>query len=186
VAEVVASDRIRGVRIVSPVVHGDDRGRFVETWRHEWFPGSPAMVQQNRADRRAGAVVGLHFHRHQSDYWYVAVGRARVVLHDLRRGCPTDGATLVLDVGARADGGHDHRGILIPPGVAHGFAALTDLTITYLVDRTYDPADELGIAWDDPVVGADWGVAGPVLSERDRTAPRRAELPDDLVPVWTG
>jgi dTDP-4-dehydrorhamnose 3,5-epimerase len=61
--------------------------------------------------------------------------------------------------------------------VAHGFAARSALTITYLVDGYYNPADELGVAWDDPEIGADWGVAEPILSERDRTNPRRADLP---------
>ena len=103
------------------------------------------MVQGNRADRQRGAVVGLHYHLHQADYWYVPFGTARVVLHDLREGGPTDGATLDLDLS-----GDNHLGVFIPPGVAHGFAALTDMTITYLVDGYYNPADELGVAWDDP------------------------------------
>ncbi len=66
--------------------------------------------------------------------------------------------------------------------LAHGFAALTDLTITYLVDSYYNPADELGVAWDDPAVDADWGVTDPVLSARDRANPSRAELPLDRRP----
>ncbi len=70
----------------------------------------------------------------------------------------------------------------IPPGVAHGFAALTDMTITYLVDGYYNPADELGVAWDDPEVAADWGVTEPVLSGRDQANPRRADLPVDRRP----
>ena len=94
----------------------------------------------------AGAVVGLHYHLHQADYWYVPFGTARVVLHDLREGGPTDGATLL----ASTCSGENHLGVFIPPGVAHGFAALTDMTITYLVDGYYNPADELGVAWDDP------------------------------------
>ena len=74
--------------------------------------------------------------------------------------------------------------MFIPPGVAHGFAALTDMTITYLVDGYYNPADELGVAWDDPDVGADWGVTDPVLSERDQANPRRADLPAGRRPYW--
>ena len=103
-------------------------------------------------------------------------GRARVVLHDLRAGGPTEGKTLAFDLGARADGAHDHRGVFIPPGVAHGFASLTEMTITYLVDGYYNAADELGVAWNDPDIGADWGVADPVLSDRDRANPARAAL----------
>ena len=180
-AEVTSSAAIDGVLVVDPVVHTDDRGQFVETWHQKWLGNVPPMVQGNRADRVAGTVVGLHYHLHQADYWVVVAGRARVVLHDLRVGSPTDGDTLVIDLGG--DGPERHRGVYIPPGVAHGFAALTDLTITYLVDRTYDSSDELGVAWDDPAVGADWGVAGPVLSERDRANPARADLADDLRPV---
>jgi dTDP-4-dehydrorhamnose 3,5-epimerase len=183
-ADVRESDVIRGVYVVEPVVHGDERGIFVETYRREWFPHGREMIQGNRGDRQAGAVVGLHYHLHQADYWYVPMGAARVVLHDLREGSPTDGATLAIDLGTRADGTHDHRGVFIPPGVAHGFAALTDMTITYLVDGYYDPTDELGVAWDDPEIAADWGVADPVLSGRDQKNPRRAELEAALQPRW--
>ena len=75
---------------------------FVETYRREWFPSGREMIQGNRADRQQGCVVGLHYHLHQADYWYVPTGGARVVLHDLREGSPTDGAT--LDARSRASG----------------------------------------------------------------------------------
>jgi dTDP-4-dehydrorhamnose 3,5-epimerase len=178
----VTESTITGVLVVEPAVWGDERGLFVETYRREWVPAAREMIQSNRADRRRGAVVGLHYHLHQADYWYIPAGRARVVLHDLRVGSPTDGVTATLDLGARDDGTHDHRGVFIPPGVAHGFAALTDLTITYLVDGYYNPADELGVSWDDPEIAADWGVHDPVLSARDLGNPRRADLTDALRP----
>ena len=164
---VTESDVIAGVYVVEPATFGDARGRFVESYRRSWFPDGREMVQGNRSDKQAGAVVGLHYHLHQADYWYITRGRARVVLHDLREGSPTDGATLAPRHRATSDG----RGVFIPPGVAHGFAALTDLTITYLVDQYYNPEDELGVAWDDPAIAADWGVAEPVLSDRDRKNP---------------
>ncbi len=170
--EISESEVIDGVVIVELDAHGDERGRFLETYRRSWFKHGREMVQANRSDRQAGTVVGLHYHLHQADYWYVPRGRARVVLHDLRDGSPTDGATLELEMGEDHD-----RGVFIPPGVAHGFAALTDLTITYLVDGYYNPSDELGVAWDDPQVGAQWGVSQPILSGRDRSNPRRADLP---------
>jgi dTDP-4-dehydrorhamnose 3,5-epimerase len=181
-ATITESSTIEGVYVVEPMVHGDERGVFIETYRREWFPQGREMIQGNRGDRQQGCIVGLHYHLHQADYWYVPMGRARVVLHDLRQGSPTDGATLAIDLGLRADGTHDHRGVFIPPGVAHGFAALTDMTITYLVDGYYNPTDELGVAWDDPEIDADWGVAAPVLSRRDQANPRRAELGADVRP----
>jgi len=167
---------IAGVVLVEPLVHSDGRGAFLETYRRDWFPHGREMVQGNRALRGAGAVVGLHYHLLQADYWYVTSGHARVVLHDLREGSPTQGATLQLDAGEVDGAGNNHLGIYIPPGVAHGFAALTDLSLDYLVDRYYDPADEHGVAWDDPEIAAEWIVREPVLSERDRANPRRADL----------
>ena len=152
------------------------RGFFVETYRREWFPSGREMIQGNRGDRQAGCIVGLHYHLHQADYWYVPFGRApRRAARPARRARPPT-APRSRSTSARAPTArHDHRGVFIPPGVAHGFAALTDMTITYLVDGYYNPADELGVAWDDPAIGADWGVADPILSDRDQTnpAPRR-------------
>jgi len=175
-ATITESDVINGVYVVEPDVFGDDRGCFVETYRRAWIPQGREMLQANRADRKQGCIVGLHYHLHQADYWYVPFGRARVVLHDLRMGSPTDANTLTLDLGRRDDGTHDHRGVFIPPGVAHGFSSLTDMTITYLVDGYYNAADELGVAWDDPEIAADWGMTDPTLSKRDRDNPRRADL----------
>jgi dTDP-4-dehydrorhamnose 3,5-epimerase len=171
VALLTPSETIADVWTVDPEGHGDARGRFYETYRRSWFPLGREMVQGNRSDKAAGAVVGLHYHLHQADYWLVPRGVARVVLHDLREGSPTDGATEILELT-----GDNCRGVYIPPGVAHGFASLTDLTVTYLVDSYYNPDDELGVAWDDPAVGADWGVGDPILSSRDQQNPRRADI----------
>ncbi len=168
---ILESTIISRVWTVDPEIHGDQRGRFSETYRRSWFPGSREMVQGNRSDKSAGAVVGLHYHLHQSDYWLCPNGVARVVLHDLRRGSRTEGATQTIEIS-----GDNGRGVFIPPGVAHGFASLTDLTMTYLVDQYYDPADELGVAWNDPTIAADWGVADPILSARDQTNPRRGDI----------
>ena len=179
-AEITASEIIDGVFVVTPDVYGDDRGYFVETYRRQWFPGGREMVQGNRGNRIAGCIVGLHYHLHQADYWYVPFGHARVVLHDLRQGSPTDGATQMIDLGEVDGGDNRHQGVYIPPGVAHGFASLTDMAITYLVDGYYNPADELGVAWDDPEIGADWGLTDPILSARDQNNPRRA----DIEPMW--
>ena len=176
---VAESTVISGVRIVTPSVFPDLRGRFVETYRRSWFPLGREMVQGNRSDRQQGSVVGLHYHLHQADYWYVTGGRALVVLHDLRRESPSEGATETLEIGDDFE-----RGVYIPPGVGHGFAALTDVTLTYLVDQYYNPSDELGLAWDDPELGVDWGVASPLVSDRDQGNPRRSAIPDHLRPRW--
>ena len=138
-ATIAESGIIADVWTVEPEPHGDERGRFYETYRRSWFPLGREMVQGNRSDRAAGTVVGLHYHLHQADYWLCPRGRARVVLHDLRKGSPTEGATQSLDITE-----DNACGVFIPPGVAHGFGSLTDLTLTYLVDSYYNPDDELG------------------------------------------
>ncbi len=183
-ASITPSKRIDGVFVVRPEVFTDERGAFVETYRRSWFSGQREMIQANRSDRRAQTLVGLHYHLHQSDYWYVPFGQIRVVLHDLREGSPTDGATFSYDLGTRPDGSHCHDGIYIPPGVAHGFAALSDCTLNYLVDAYYNPADELGVRWDDPEIGADWGLSDPILSQRDRNNPLRRDLPANRRPHY--
>lgn len=174
---VTESSGIAGVLVVEMDVHGDDRGTFVETWRREWFPGAEAMVQASRSDKAAGSLVGLHYHLHQADFWYAVSGRARVVLHDLRRTSPTRSATLALELT-----GDSQRGIYVPPGVAHGFAALSDFVLWYFVDRYYNPDDELGVAWDDPELGIDWGLDAPIVSERDCTNPLRSAIREDRLP----
>ncbi len=179
--ELIPSASIDDVVLVRPDVHGDQRGRFVETYRRSWFPDGREMVQGNRSEKQAGALVGLHFHRYQADYWYLLRGHARVVLHDLRLGSKTDGATEVIVLHEDVD-----QGVYIPPGVAHGFAALSDTLLTYLVDNYYNPEDELGLAWDDPAVGADWGVSTPTLSARDQNNPRRDAIPDEIRPRLGG
>jgi dTDP-4-dehydrorhamnose 3,5-epimerase len=175
--DLIPSTVIDDVVLVRPDVHGDERGRFVETYRRSWFPDRPEMIQGNRSEKQAGAVVGLHFHLHQADYWYALRGKVRVVLHDLRVGSRTDRATEVIELDGDVD-----QGVYIPPGVAHGFSSLTDILLTYLVDNYYDDSDEHGLAWDDPAVGADWGVTAPILSKRDQSNPRRDDIPDEIRP----
>ena len=171
--KIIESEIISDVIVVEPDAHGDERGRFVETYRRSWFPLGREMTQGNRSEKQAGSIVGLHYHLHQADYWYVLRGTARVVLHDLRVGSPTDATTFVVDLD-----GSEERGLFIPPGVAHGFASLTDVLLWYLVDGYYNPADELGLAFDDDEVGADWGIADPVLSPRDQANPSRSAIAD--------
>src|SRR5215469_17925616 len=97
---ITPSPVIADVVVVEPDAHGDERGVFIETYRRSWFPLGREMVQGNRAERQAGSIVGLHYHLHQADYWTVPRGKARVVLHVLRQGSPTDKATLAIDVDA--------------------------------------------------------------------------------------
>ena len=107
----------------------------------------------------------MHFHRRQSDLWVAVSGRFQVGLYDLRPGAGEPaGVTLELDP--------EHpQALLIPPGVAHGFLALTDATLLYMVTEAYDGTDEHGFRFDDPGLGFAWGRTDPVVADRDRSAP---------------
>jgi dTDP-4-dehydrorhamnose 3,5-epimerase len=177
-------NEIKDVLIVNPDVHGDERGNFIETYRRSWFPLGREMIQGNRGDRALGSLVGLHYHLHQADYWYVPFGICRIVLHDIRAGSPTQGNTYVTDVGDTSYDGFDHRGIFIPPGVAHGFLAVTNMTITYMVDSYYNKNDELGVLWSDPAIKADWGDGEKIVSSRDMANPLIADIPQALIPTY--
>src|SRR2546423_3534065 len=162
-----SSSRIEGVTLVHFQKFGDARGYFYETFRHSWLPGGRSMVQGNCSFSHAGVLRGMHYHLKQADFWSVPVGRVRAAVYDFRPSSPTRGASLVLELGRESP-----IGLYIPRGVAHGFCALEDSFMTYLVDEYYDGADELGIRWDDPALGIDWGLASPpTVSERDAQNP---------------
>lgn len=179
--EILASPHILDVRTVKFRIFADSRGQFMETFRKEWFPDRTwDIIQSNRSQSVAGVLRGLHYHHKQVDYWQLLAGKIRVGLADLRPWSPTYRATEIIDV----DAAHP-LGIYIPVGVAHGFYALTDATLLYLVDNYYTGSDELGVAWNDPELGVNWGVDNPILSERDATNARLADIPPGLLPQST-
>ena len=180
---------IPGVRWGAVARHVDERGSFRELWRAGWFAGpagtsAPGMrfAQSNLSDSAAGVLRGLHFHRHQLDFWVVAEGRALVALVDARPLLDGTGERPIVEtreIGADAT-------VAIPAGVAHGFLALEALQLAYFVTAEYDATDELGFAWDDPLAAIPWpAVPGqrdgrPILSGRDRANPSLVQLVERL------
>lgn len=177
--EIMQSDQINDVYVVIPSSFGDERGRFTETYRRSWFPLGREMVQGSRSDKSQGSLVGLHYHLHQADYWYVVSGQARVALVDLRVGSKTH-----MNVFEITMGDTNQIGLYIPPGVAHGFAAITDVVLTYLVDGYYNPTDELGIRFDDPSIKVNWGIANPIVSDRDSDNPTLDMIESRFIPHY--
>lgn len=169
---------IEGARLVPLAPHADPRGSLTELYRRQWIPGSREVVQANFSVSEAGVLRGLHFHRNQDDYWCVLGGTAFVGLFDLRRGSPTEGRKAEARIVAELE----RSGLFIPRGVAHGFYAETPVQLLYLVDRYFDPEDELGLAWDDPEVGIDWPGRDPILSDRDRANPSLTDVLKDPPP----
>ncbi len=169
---------IHGVCLARFEKHADARGHFYESFRKSWVPGAREMVQGNLSFSKAGVLRGMHYHLKQADFWSVPAGRVRAALYDFRASSPSFGAAAVVEIGVDKP-----SGLYIPKGVAHGFCALEDATLTYLVDEYYDGADELGVRWDDPALGIDWALsAPPSLSLRDARNPFLAEIPPERRP----
>lgn len=162
---------IEGVLRRSNAVIGDERGSFTELWRHSLTAGLPAagFVQCNLSRSRAGVLRGMHFHRAQADLWLLIEGRAVAATTDLRSAAAGGTARSQLVELAPGDA------LYIPPGVAHGFLALADMALVYLVTQEYDGSDEHGFAWDDPAAGIDWPTQPRIVSERDRANPPLSE-----------
>jgi dTDP-4-dehydrorhamnose 3,5-epimerase len=173
--------KLDGVVLLEPDVHGDDRGFMVETYRRDlWadFDIDVEFVQHNHSRSAKGTLRGLHFQTAPGQAKLVRCPRGRIfdVAVDLRRGSPTFGQWegQVLD-------DETHRQLYVPVGFGHGFAVLSEeADVTYQLSSLYDPATESGIAWNDPDVGVEWPVDNPLLSERDKQAPRLAEIADTL------
>ena len=163
----MTDDGIDGVVLVPLEWNRDDRGAFAELFRQEWVPGAPPMVQANLSRSRAGVLRGMHFHKEQADFWILLEGRQFVALYDLRPSSPTSGQKLELSLDAQAE----LRGLYVPPGVAHGFYAVSDVEMLYLVDLAYTGDDEHGFIWNDPQAGISWPNDDPILSDRDRANP---------------
>lgn len=177
-SQIQESTVIKDVYIATLKPLADERGRFMETFRKEWFPQrSWDIIQTNRSDSKAGVLRGLHYHFQQVDYWYVVAGKIRAGLYDLRAGSLTYGAAQTIEMGEE-----NQLGVFIPVGVAHGFVALTDVTLIYVVDNYYNGNDEFGVAWNDPALGLIWGVESPIVSGRDAANPRLADIPSDKLP----
>jgi dTDP-4-dehydrorhamnose 3,5-epimerase len=173
--------KLDGVVLIEPQVFGDERGFFVETFSRDAWAAlgvDVEFVQHNHSRSAQGTLRGIHFQTEPGQAKLVRCPRGSIldVAVDLRRGSLTYGqweAHVLDDV--------KHHQLFVPAGFGHGFAVLSEVAdVTYLVSSLYDPATEAGIAWDDPDIGVDWQVPEPLLSERDKIAPRLAEIADSL------
>jgi dTDP-4-dehydrorhamnose 3,5-epimerase len=175
-----------GVVVVEPTVHRDARGAFWETWRADAFAaaGLPSrFLQGNRAVSQARVLRGLHLQVRRPQGKLVRVVRGEVfdVAVDVRRGSPTflRFAGVVLSA-------ENARQCWVPAGFAHGYCVTSPVAeVEYECTELWDPGGELSLAADDPAIGIPWPVADPVLSPRDRAAPRAGDVLDRL-PAYAG
>src|SRR3954462_4829519 len=171
-----------GPVLLAPVVHGDERGFFVETFRADTARRHAIpteFVQDNHSRARQGTLRGIHFQTHPGQGKLVRVARGRVfdVVVALRRGSPTFGEWEGVEL-------TDEGGELlwIPVGFGHGFLVLSEVAdFVYKCTNYYNPATEAGIRFAAPDVGIEWPAGVELLySERDQTAPRLSDVADAL------
>lgn len=178
----VEDTAIPEVKCIVPRVFEDTRGWFSESWNARTFAEAgiaAEFVQDNQSlSRRVHTLRGLHFQtapHAQGKLVRCIAGRMRDIAVDLRRGSPTYGRHVAVELSAE-----NHVQLWIPPGFAHGFVTLEpDTRIFYKVTDYYAPECDAGVAWDDPDLAVDWGVPAEEvsMSDRDRALPRLAELP---------
>jgi dTDP-4-dehydrorhamnose 3,5-epimerase len=173
---------LAGVLQIEPSVHGDHRGFFAETFRADAWSDAGidvAFVQDNHSRSHRGTLRGMHFQTAPGQAKLVRCARGAIfdVVVDLRRGSPTFGRWegFALD-------DESMRQLFVPIGFAHGFCVTSDVAdVVYKCSSYYDAATESGIAYDDPAIGIRWPLGvEPIVSERDASAPRLADVADSL------
>jgi dTDP-4-dehydrorhamnose 3,5-epimerase len=173
--------RLSGPILVKPVVHGDERGFFHESYRRNIYAElgiADEFVQDNHSRSSHGIVRGMHFQVGRGMAKLVRCARGAIVdvLVDLRQGSPTYGQWEAFDL----DEENLHQ-LYCPVGFAHGFCVTSDVAdVLYKCDAYYDESIERGIRYDDPDVGIEWPDVELIPSKRDATAPLLTEIEDEL------
>jgi dTDP-4-dehydrorhamnose 3,5-epimerase len=172
--------KLDGPLLIEAVVHGDERGFFLETYRRSTFGElgiDDEFVQDNHSRSRRGVVRGLHVQPGMAKLVRCARGEIFDVVVDVRAASASFG---------RWEGHQlsdpNHRMLYCPDGFAHGFCVLSEeADVVYLCSDYYDPGAERAIAYDDPEIGVAWPVDHELTpSARDASAPRLADVADEL------
>lgn len=168
----IVTTGIDGVVLIKPVIHGDDRGCFVETWQKERYEAAGItlpFVQDNHSRSTYGVLRGLHFQktRPQGKLVSVSLGSVFDVAVDIRPDSPTFCQWYGVELTQE-----NQWQLWIAPGLAHGFVVTSARAhFHYKCTDYYCPGDEGICRWDDPAFGIKWPVRHPQLSEKDRQAP---------------
>ncbi|HSZ18501.1 MAG TPA: dTDP-4-dehydrorhamnose 3,5-epimerase [Candidatus Acidoferrum sp.] len=170
---------------LQPKVIRDARGFFLETYQQQKLFDlgiADLFIQDNHSRSAKGTLRGLHYQlRHaQAKLCRVVEGEALDVAVDIRIGSPNFGKWTSVVLSAERQ-----NQIFIPRGFAHGFLALTDtVQFLYKCSDFYDPASEYGILWNDPALAISWGVANPLVSEKDAKLSMLADMPREFLPPY--
>ena len=174
---------IEGLCVITPAVHGDNRGYFMETYNQNDMHEAGldmVFVQDNQSKSSKGVLRGLHFQKQfpQGKLVRVISGAVYDVAVDLRTGSKTYGKYFGIELS-----GENQKQFYIPKGFAHGFLVLSDEAVfAYKVTDFYHPNDEGGLMWNDPGIGVNWpletigGAENVQLSEKDKVNPTLADI----------
>ncbi|CNK75719.1 dTDP-4-dehydrorhamnose 3%2C5-epimerase [Yersinia enterocolitica] len=174
----VTNTKIHDVKIITPTVFGDARGFFLETFERNRYRDMLDIdldfVQDNYSRSGKNVLRGLHFQKTKPQGKLVRVVRGEVfdVAVDIRPDSPTFGQWegIILS--------EDNKSQLwVPPGLAHGFAVLSDTAdLEYKCTDYYTPKDEGCLLWNDSTINIDWPISNPLLSDKDKNGHRLQEL----------
>ncbi len=164
--------------IIDPIVFGDERGFFLETFhvsRYADLAGiSAPFLQDNHSRSSKGVLRGLHFQKTKPQGKLVRVVRGEVfdVAVDLRQDSTTYGRWEAVILSEE-----NKKQLWVPEGFAHGFLVLSEIAdFEYKCTDYYDPSDEGSILWSDPDLDIPWPIANPVLSTKDQSAKRLVDF----------
>lgn len=165
--------QISGLKLIHPRVFGDDRGYFLELYKHSDFSKAGIrehFVQDNYSQSVKGVLRGLHYQKDpkaQGKLVSCIIGKIYDVAVDIRTGSPHYGKWAAVELT------DENKHLLyVPPGFAHGFQVTSDLAaVMYKCTREYSTADDRDIIWNDPDINVMWPLKNPLLSEKDKTHP---------------
>lgn len=170
---------LAGVLLFVPTPHRDDRGLFTRTFdaeiaaEHGLDPAS--FIQDSQSRSCGGTIRGMHGRSGRGEAKLVRCARGAV--HDVLVDARPDSATFGRQIAVRLDD-ESFTHLFVPPGLLHGFQALTEQAdVCYRIDRAHDPAEDLAVRYDDPDLAIDWPLPVTRISERDRNAGRWLDLP---------
>ena len=179
----VVSTEIEDLFIIEPQVFGDSRGWFMESWSQKKMEEAGLFynfVQDNHSfSALKGTLRGLHFQKGSSSQAKLVRcvrGAVLDVAVDLRKNSKTYKKWVGCILSEE-----NKKQFLIPRGFAHGFLTLTDnVEFVYKANNYYDPQADRNIIWNDEEINIDWGIENPILSEKDKKAPKLSESDVDF------
>lgn len=164
---------IRDVILLKPKVFGDERGFFVETYKHSDFIKfgiKENFAQDNHSKSIKGVLRGLHYQKQpeaQSKLVRCTRGEIVDIAVDIRIGSPSYSRWVKVNLSEE-----NKQMLYVPAGFAHGFIVVSEIAeVLYKTSGEYSPENDAGILWNDPALSIDWEIENPLISEKDKKLP---------------